>query len=134
MRLVAFNVTCSGGDPMSYLEKLDWNKVKADVEKGLEQGLVAIKSGAMVVKKKSGELSDEGKRQYKLMSLKAKVHKGMYELGTRVYSLTHSGRRNPLLDAKVKDITAQIRKNEATIVSLEKTLGKTGGTTRKKKA
>ena len=105
---------------MNYLDKLDWNTIKADLEKGLNQGLVAVKKGALEVKKKAGELSEEGKRQYKLISLKTKVHKSMSELGARVYSLTQSSRKNPLLDARVKDIVARISKNETSILSLER--------------
>jgi hypothetical protein len=120
---------------MNYLEKLDWNAIKADLEKGLNQGLVAIRKGALEVKKKAGELSDEGKRQYKLISLKTKVHKGMSDLGARVYSLVHSGRKsNPLLDARVKDIVAQISKHESTILTLEKDQKKAAPKTRKKAA
>lgn len=119
---------------MSYLEKLDWNKVNDELEKGLNQGLVAIKKGALVVKLKAEQLSEEGKRQYRLISLKAKMNKGISELGARVYTLMHSGRANPLLDARVKDITAQLRKNESAIVSLEKRQRKIGHKTRKKTA
>lgn len=106
---------------MNYLEKMDWITLKADLEKGFNQGLVAIKKGALAVKKKTGELSEEGQRQYRLISLKAKVHRSMSDLGARVYTLMHSGRSNPLLDGKVKDIAAQIGKDRSTIVSLEKT-------------
>jgi hypothetical protein len=106
---------------VNYLEKLDWNTLKADLEKGLNQGLVAVKRGALAVKKKTGELSEEGQRQYRLITLKAKVNRSMSELGARVYMLMHSGRTNPLLDAKVKDIAARIGKDRSTIVSLEKT-------------
>lgn len=116
------------------LDKLDWNKVNADLEKGLNQGLVAIKKGALVVKRKAEELNDEGKRRYKLISLKAKMHKGISELGARVYALMRAGRGNPLLDPRVKDITAQIRKNESAIVSLETGRKKIGRTAQKKAA
>lgn len=105
---------------MNYLENLDWNKVKADLEKGLNQGMVAVKKGALVVRKKAGELSEEGKRQYTIISLKAKMHKGMSELGAQVYGLMISKRKNPILDPGVQDILARIRKYEATILALEK--------------
>ena len=119
---------------MNYLDKLDWNTIKADLEKGLNQGLVAVKKGALEVKKKAGELSEEGKRQYKLISLKTKVHKSMSELGARVYSLTQSSRKNPLLDARVKDIVARISKNETSILSLERGQKKAVPRARKKTA
>lgn len=105
---------------MNYLEKLDWNKVKADLEKGLKQGLVAIKKGALVVKKKAGELSEEGRKQYRIIELKAKAHKSISELGARVYAVMNSRTKNPAQDARVKDIIAQIKKYQSQIASLEK--------------
>lgn len=103
---------------MNYLEKMDWKKLKTDMEKGLKQGLLAVREGAMVARKRAGELSEEGKRQYKIMGLKAKVHQGISDLGARVYSVM-SSRKNPALDARVKDIVAQVKKYESQIASLE---------------
>jgi len=37
-----------------------WDKVKKDVQKGLKEGMEYVKTGAGVVQKKAGELSDEG--------------------------------------------------------------------------
>lgn len=99
---------------------MDWNKLRSDVGKGLKQGVVAVKKGAMVVRKKAGELSEEGKRQYKILSLKTKAHQGIADLGARVYSLMGGKVNNPALDPKVKDIVAQIKRQEAEIASLEK--------------
>ncbi len=110
---------------MNYLDKLDWNKIKGDLEKGLNQGLAAFRTGAIAVRKKAGELGDEGKKQYRILSLKTKMHKSMSDLGARVYSLMHSGQKNPLLDSRVKDIAAQISKHESMIIALEKTGPKT---------
>ena len=58
----------------------------ADVEKGLKQGIIAFKRGTLIVRRERGTLSDEGKRQHKLIALKAKVHKELSVLGARVYS------------------------------------------------
>jgi hypothetical protein len=107
---------------MSCLNTMDWDKLKADVGKGLKEGLVAVKKGAMVVRKRTGELTEEGKRQYKLIALKIKAHNGIYDLGVRVYSLVAAkAGKDPARDAKVKDITAQLKRYEAEIALLEKT-------------
>jgi hypothetical protein len=105
---------------MSYLDTINWDKIKTDLQKGFKQGIVAVQKGAIVAKKKAGELSDEGKRQYQLIALKTKVHSGISDLGARVYALMSARAKNPAVDAKVKDIVAQIKKFEAQIAALEK--------------
>lgn len=105
---------------MGYFATINWDKLKADLEKGLLQGILAVKKGAMVAKKKATALTEEGKRQYALLSLKAKAHKGISDLGARVYELMRTKAKNPALDAKVKALAAQIKKLEAEIAVLEK--------------
>ena len=105
---------------MSYFNSLDWTKIRKEVEQGLEKGMVAFKRGALVVQKKTGELTDEGKRQYTIMTLQSKVLAQMTDLGARVYALMGTRSKNPALDATVKDIIAHIRKNEAQIATLLK--------------
>jgi hypothetical protein len=114
---------------MGYLESINWDMIKKDLQKGLEQGMAAMKKGAIVVQKKAEELTEEGKRQYKVLTLKARIHEAITDLGARSYALM-SGRRakNPALDAGVKEIMGQIRDLEAQIAILE---GK-GGETRPK--
>jgi hypothetical protein len=116
---------------MAYIGTIDWKKLKSDVGRGLEKGMVAAKKGAIVAGKKAEELTDEGRRQVRIMVLKSKVHNGISELGARVYALTGRRSRNPMLDAKVKDMVTKIRKYEAEITSLEK---KRRATPRKKAA
>lgn len=95
-----------------------WEKVKEDLQKGLEEGITYVKEGASVVMKKAEELTDEGKRRYRLYELKARVQQEISELGGKVYEL--SGKvRNPMLDSKVKAIRARIKKLETEIVKLE---------------
>jgi hypothetical protein len=86
-----------------------WDKVKGDVQKGLREGMAAIKE-------KAGELTDEGKRRYGLFELKSKVHKEMAELGGRVYG---SKSKNPMLDVRVKASVSRLKKLEARIRKLE---------------
>ncbi len=93
----------------------------ADVGNGLNDGIVAVKRGAIVVSRRAENLSEEGKRQYRLISLKVKVHKELSALGARVFALVAGHRKkNPALDATVMDITAHIKRYEAEIESLEK--------------
>jgi len=105
---------------MGYFESIDWEGIKKDLQKGMEKGMAAMKKGAIVAQKTAGELTDEGKRQYKILTLKAKVHEGVTDLGARVYALMGSRVKNPALDPQVKDIVAQIKKLDAQIAELEK--------------
>jgi hypothetical protein len=109
----------------SYLDRIKWTDLRADLEAGLREGIVALKKSAMVAKKRADQLTEEGKRQYKLIGLKAKMHNGFSDLGARVYSLfTAKGLKNPAVDFKVKDITAQLKRYEAEILLLEKKIQK----------
>jgi hypothetical protein len=105
---------------MGYFESIDWKGIKKDLQQGMEKGMAAVKKGAIVAQKKAGELTEEGKRQYKIFALKTKVHEGISDLGARVYALMGSRAKNPALDAKVKDLAAQIKKLNAQIAEHEK--------------
>jgi hypothetical protein len=111
---------------MGYWEKIDWQSIKRDVQKGWKEGVAVVKEGAIVAKKKAGKLGDEGQRRYEVFELKTKVHKRIYDLGGRVHKLlarTKSA-QNPALDTQVKAIMTDIRKLEARI-------GKLSGASRK---
>jgi hypothetical protein len=105
---------------MGYFESIDWEGIKKDLQKGLEKGMAAMKKGAIVAQKKAGDLTDEGKRQYKILTLKSKVHEAVADLGARVYALMGSRSKNPALDPQVKSIAAQIKKLDAQIAALER--------------
>ena len=95
-----------------------WEKVKGDLQKGVEESITFVKEGASVVRKKAEELTEEGKRRYRIYELKTSVQKEISELGGKVYEL--SGKlRNPMLDSKVKSIKARIKKLETEIMRLE---------------
>jgi hypothetical protein len=95
-----------------------WEKVKKDIQKGIKEGVEFVREGATVMKKKAGELSEEGKKQYRIMETRIKVQKEMTELGGKVYSIS-SKAKNPLLDRKVKAIINKIRKFENQIAKLK---------------
>jgi prefoldin subunit 5 len=106
---------------MGYLESINWDEIKKDLQAGLEKGMAAMKKGAIVAKKKAGELTEEGKKQYKILTLKARVHEAVTDLGARVYALMKGSKaKNPALDARVKDILANIKKLEAQIAAVDR--------------
>jgi hypothetical protein len=106
---------------MDYLKSINWDEIKKDLQAGLERGMAAVKKGAIVAQKKAGELTEEGKRQYKILTLKAKVHAAISDLGARVYALLSVPKpKNPALDARVKEILSNIKKLEAQIAAADK--------------
>ena len=107
---------------MNNFDSVRWGRLRADLSKGLMQGLLTINKGARVDKKQADLSTEEGKRNYKLISLKLKVYQGISDLGARVYSLMWLREKNPGLDPRVKDITARIRRYEAEIEFMEKNL------------
>ena len=95
-----------------------WDKVKNDLQKGVEEGIAIVREGASVVWKKTEELTDEGKRRYRVFDLKTRVQKEISELGGRVYELSGKA-ANPMRDSKVKAVRSRIEKLEAEILKLE---------------
>ncbi len=107
---------------MGYLEGFNWDAIKKDLHQGLEKSMTAVKQGAVVVQKKAGELTEEGKRQYKILRLKAKIHDTIADLGAKTYQLMNGAKaKNPTLDAGVKELVARIQALEAQIKVLEGT-------------
>lgn len=95
-----------------------WEKVKKDLQKGLKEGVEVMKEGATVVRMKAVELTEEARKQYRILDLKTKVQQEITELGGTVYDLS-SKVRNPMLHRKVKGILARIGKLESRITKLE---------------
>ncbi|MGC1456439.1 MAG: hypothetical protein WA946_14745 [Nitrospirota bacterium] len=105
---------------MGYLEGFNWNEIKKEVQQGLEKSMAAVKQGAVEVQKKAGELTKEGKRQYKVFTLKARIHEAITDLGAKTYVLMSSAKaKNPALNAGVKETMARIKDLEAQIGILE---------------
>ena len=105
---------------MGYLEGFNWNKIKKDVQQGLEKSMAAVKQGAVEMQKKAGELTKEKKRQYKVLTLKTRIHEAITDLGAKTYVLISSANaKNPALNAGVKEIMARIKDLEAQIGILE---------------
>jgi len=110
----------SGGGKMGYLDNMVWEKIKKELQNELEKGLGVIKDKATVMQKKAEEWTEEGKRQYKMLSTKAKINEAMRDLGAKVYMLMSGARiKNPALDARVKVVTARIKSLKAELAKLE---------------
>jgi predicted RNase H-like nuclease (RuvC/YqgF family) len=105
-----------GGATMAF-----WEKVKTDVQKGFKEGLAAIRE-------KAEELTEEGKKKYKLFELKNRVQKEMADLGGSVYRMRAEVKN---LDKTALASIERIEKLEAQIEKLE---GPPGKTARKKAA
>ncbi|NTW06661.1 MAG: hypothetical protein HGA29_02335 [Syntrophaceae bacterium] len=95
-----------------------WEKIRKDVRKGFQDGLAVIREGAVAVKEKAEELTEEGKRQYQLFELKTKVQKEVTELGGKVYGLI-CAEKDPVADSKIKASVSKIKKLETRIAKLE---------------
>jgi hypothetical protein len=101
---------------------IQWDVIKKDLQKGWKEGVLAIKEGMVVAKKKAGAMTAEGKKQYKILSLKTTIQRSIHDLGKRVFTLMASPKTAKLVasDDKVKSIVVQIRKYERLIAEMEK--------------
>jgi cold shock CspA family protein len=95
-----------------------FDKIKKDVKKGIEEGIAVVKEGASVVSEKMGELTAEGKRQYKMFDLKSKIQNQLTELGGRTYDFLDS-KKSPVADSKIKAVFVKIKKLEEQLRKLE---------------
>jgi hypothetical protein len=95
-----------------------WTRVKGDLQKGVKEGMEAVREGAAVLGKKTEELTEEGRKRLKTYELMKTVQREIAELGGRVYDLK-AKTKNPYVDAKVKGTMARIRKLEDRIAKLE---------------
>lgn len=86
-----------------------WENVKKDVQKGFKEGLEAIRE-------KAEELTEEGKKKYKLFELKNRVQKEMAELGGSVYRIREKVQN---LDNTTMATIGKIEKLETQIEKLE---------------
>ncbi|HMK50037.1 MAG TPA: hypothetical protein VK435_08290 [Thermodesulfovibrionales bacterium] len=86
--------------------------------KDLKGEIEPVIKGFKAAQKRAAELTEEGKKGLRIFEIKTKVQKEFGELGARVYGLGAKG-KNPLLDNKVKMITARIKKFESQISALE---------------
>lgn len=88
-----------------------FEKIKKDLKKGLDEGIAAVVQGANVVSVKMNELSDEGKKQYKMFNIYVKIKDHKNELGELAYTLLEGGKSLDT-DKKVKTVYNKIKKLE----------------------
>ena len=101
-----------------------WDRIKKDIQKGIDESISAMRKGATVAVEKAEELAEEGKRRYRIFELKMKVQSNFTDLGGKVYDLASKDAKNLLSDSKVKSTIASIKKLEAQIAKLEKSTNK----------
>ncbi len=94
------------------------DKIKKDVKKGWAQGIAAVMQGANVVSVKMNELSEEGKKQYKMFGLHVKIKDQMNELGGIAYTALENGKSLDE-DKKIKAAFNKIKKLEWQLRKLE---------------
>lgn len=95
-----------------------FDKIKKDVKKGWKEGIAAVMQGANVVSVKMDELSDEGKRQYKMFNLYVKIKDQKNALGEMAYAVLKSG-KNLDEDKKLKASYNKIKKLEWQLSKIE---------------
>ena len=94
------------------------DKIRKDVKKGWAEGIAAVMQGANVVSLKMNELSEEGKRQYRMFDLHVQIKDQINELGGLAYTVLENGKS---LDEnkKMKAVYKKIKKLEWQLSKLE---------------
>ncbi len=95
-----------------------WENVKKDLEKAWGEGIAAVKDGSRFAARKVDQLTQEGKKRYKVFDLKTDIHREIGELGGLIYGLKDS-EKNPLEDRRVKARIKKIDKLQARVAKLE---------------
>jgi hypothetical protein len=96
---------------------MDLNKLRKDIEEGIKQGIVIVEKGVALVKVKAGELTEEGKKQYRMYELKTKMQKEVSVLGAKVCQLSAAGAIKPVHE-DVRKIIARIDKLQTSLAKL----------------
>ena len=112
---------------------MDLNKLRKDIEEGIRQGIVYVEKGVALVKEKAEELTDEGKKQYRMYELKTKMQNDIASLGSKVYSLTAAGSVKPV-HADVQKLISRIARAESDLAKIEGKAQSTKKTPAKKAA
>ncbi len=110
-----------------------WEKIEKDIKKNIQEGLTFFKEGSSAVSQKIGKFTEEGKRKYKVFTLKTKVQDEFTKLGGKIYDLSRKS-KNPMTNKRVNEIILKIKKLEAQIKSKEKKIKTRAKKTRRKQA
>jgi len=95
-----------------------WESLKKDLNKAWDEGMAAVKDGTRFAARKVDQLTQEGKKLYKVYDLKTEVHREMGELGGLVHSLQGEV-ENPYTDKRVTAILKKIDTLKGRIAKLE---------------
>lgn len=95
-----------------------WETLKKDLNKAWDEGMAAVKDGTRFAARKVDQLTQEGKKLYKVYDLKTEVHREMGELGGLVHSLQGEV-ENPYTDKRVTAILKKIDALKGRIAKLE---------------
>lgn len=93
-----------------------WERVQKDVSKGLRESFE-------VIKVKASELTDEGRKKYRVYDIKSHIHKHMAELGAALYSVKDTG-KDPFSSTKITRLIKKISSLEEQLGALEPSLVK----------
>jgi hypothetical protein len=95
-----------------------FDKISKDLKKGIEGGIAVLKEGATAVSVKMNELSEEGKKQYKIFNLNLKIQDQIKELGGMAYAVLDSS-KNLDENKKIKAAFVKIKKLEWQLSKIE---------------
>jgi len=95
-----------------------FEKIKINLKTGMEEGIAALKESANAVSLKMNELSEEGKRQYKIFNLTMKIQDQIKELGSMTYAVLDS-MKSVDESKKIKTSFTKIKKLEWQLNKIE---------------
>jgi hypothetical protein len=95
-----------------------WETIEKDIKKNIKEGLEFFKEGGTAVSQKIEQLTEEGKRKYKIFTLKMKVQDEFSRLGGKIYDLS-SRTKNPMTNRSIKAIISRIQRLEKQIADRE---------------
>jgi len=90
---------------------MDVNKLIKEIEAGIKQSIEAVKE-------KADELTEEGKKQYRLFDLKSGRQKQSAAVGEKLHELV-SGKKMTVSDKALKTLLASLARTIAEIDKLE---------------
>jgi len=96
-----------------------WERIKEDLKEGMKEGAETLKAGFEVVKGKTGELTEQGIKKYKVYNLKNEVKDNMADLGARFYAMAKEDPKS-VTDPQAVGIIEKISGLQEEIEALEK--------------
>ncbi len=94
------------------------NKLIKEIEDGVKQSINAVKARVTLVVEKADELTEEGKKQYRLYELKHKRQGQFSDLGEKLHKMV-AGKKVKIAHGELKTLLSSIDKTNAEIAKLE---------------